>query len=89
MSNFHQKTGSKTFIFISVSSTLIHSLFLKNRLHSLVNFQPASTSRYLAEFCYRHNRRFQLDQTLPRFAYMAVRTPPMPVRLLKLAEDYG
>jgi transposase-like protein len=45
--------------------------------------------RYLAEFCYRFNRRFQLDDMLPRFAYMAVRTPPMPSKLLKLAEAYG
>jgi len=50
---------------------------------------PKHLPRYLAEFCYRHNRRFQLDQMLPRFAYMAVRTPPMPGRLLKLAEAYG
>jgi len=45
--------------------------------------------RYLAEFCYRHNRRFQLEDMIPRFGYMAVRTPPMPGKLLKLAEAYG
>jgi len=45
--------------------------------------------RYLAEFCYRHNRRFQLEDMIPRFGYVAVRTPPMPGRLLKLAEGYG
>jgi len=45
--------------------------------------------RYLAEFCYRHNRRFQLEDMLPRFVYVAARTPPMPGRLLKLAEAYG
>lgn len=45
--------------------------------------------RYLAEFCYRHNRRFQLDDMLPRLVYVAARTPPMPGRLLKLAEAYG
>jgi transposase-like protein len=50
---------------------------------------PKHLPRYLAEFCYRHNRRFQLAELLPRFAYMAVRTPPMPSRLLKLAEAYG
>ena len=50
---------------------------------------PKHLPRYLAEFCYRHNRRFQLDAMLPRFAYVAVRTPPMPGRLLKLAEAYG
>jgi transposase-like protein len=51
---------------------------------------PKHLPRYLAEFCYRHNRRFQLEEMLPRFAYVAVRTPPpMPSRLLKLAEAYG
>lgn len=50
---------------------------------------PRHLPRYLAEFCYRFNRRFQLEDMLPRFAYMAVRTPPMPARLLKLTETYG
>jgi hypothetical protein len=50
---------------------------------------PKHLPGYLAEFCYRHNRRFQLDNMLPRFAYVAVRTPPMPIRLLKMAEGYG
>ena len=50
---------------------------------------PKHLPRYLAEFCYRYNRRFQLEDMLPRFAYIAMRTPPMPVRLLRVAEDYG
>jgi transposase-like protein len=45
--------------------------------------------RYLAEFSYRFNRRFRLDSMLPRLAHVALRTPPMPYRLLKLAEAYG
>jgi len=45
--------------------------------------------RYLAEFCYRFNRRFQLEDMLPRFCYIAARTPPMPLRLLTMAENYG
>jgi hypothetical protein len=44
--------------------------------------------RYLAEFCYRFNRRFNLAAMLPRLAYAALRTPPMPYRLLKLAEPH-
>lgn len=43
--------------------------------------------RYLAEFCYRFNRRFHLEDMVPRLAYVALRTPPMPQRLLKLAES--
>jgi transposase-like protein len=46
-------------------------------------------SRYLAEFCYRFNRRFDLRQLLPRFSYIALRTPPIPQRLLKVAELCG
>ena len=45
--------------------------------------------RYLAEFCYRFNRRFDLRAMMPRFGYVAARTSPMPLRLLKLADDYG
>jgi len=43
--------------------------------------------RYLAEFCYRFNRRYQLGDMIERLAHVALRTPPMPQRLLKLAED--
>ena len=46
-------------------------------------------SRYLAEFCYRFNRRFELVELIPRFVYVALRTPPMPQRLLNLAEGHG
>lgn len=42
--------------------------------------------RYLAEFCYRFNRRFQLHEMVNRLAYVAVRTQPIPQRVLKLAE---
>ena len=43
-------------------------------------------SRYLGEFCYRFNRRFQLHTMVDRLAYVALRTPPIPQRRLKLAE---
>ena len=45
--------------------------------------------RYLAEFCYRFNRRFDLRQMMPRFGYVAARTSPMPLRRLILAENCG
>ncbi len=44
--------------------------------------------RYLATFLYRFNRRFNLAEMIPRLLYVAVRTPPMPGRLLKLAETH-
>jgi transposase-like protein len=46
-------------------------------------------SRYLAEFEYRFNRRYDLAAMLPRLCWAGVRTPPMPYRLLKLAEVYA
>jgi transposase-like protein len=45
--------------------------------------------RYLAEFEYRFNRRFDLPAMIDRLLYVALRTPPMPYRLLKMAECYG
>jgi len=44
--------------------------------------------RRLAEFAWRFNRRYDLPTMIPRLGWIAARTPPMPYRLLKLAEDY-
>jgi len=46
-------------------------------------------ARYLAEFQYRFNRRYDLARMLSRLSYVAIRTPPMPGKLLKLAEASG
>ena len=45
--------------------------------------------RRLAEFAYRFNRRYDLHNMIIRLGWVAMRTPPMPYRLLKLAEDHG
>jgi len=58
-----------------------------NGVYHAIN--PKHLPRYLAEFCYRFNRRFALENMLPRFLYVAVRTPPMPEKLLTMAELYG
>ena len=42
--------------------------------------------RYLAEYCYRFNRRFNLGEIIVSLLKHSVNTPPMPIRLLKLAE---
>jgi len=47
---------------------------------------PKHVPRYLAEFEYRFNRRYDLAAMLPRLAKAALQTPPMPYRLLKMAE---
>ena len=56
---------------------------LKGTYHA---FSKKHVPRYLAEFQYRFDRRYDLASMVPRFAYAAVRTPPMPMKLLKLAE---
>ncbi len=38
---------------------------------------------------YRINRRYQLKVFVPRFAYVAVRPPPLPAHLRKLAGTCG
>ena len=45
--------------------------------------------RYLAEFCFCFNHRFDLQKMLPELGKIAMFTPPMPYRLLKLAEFSG
>ncbi len=42
--------------------------------------------RYLAEFEYRFSRRYDLAAIIPRRTWASVRTPPMPYRLLRMAE---
>ncbi|MCP5019747.1 MAG: IS1595 family transposase [Ketobacter sp.] len=53
------------------------------------NVSEEHLPRYLAEFCYRFDRRFNLASMFERLGYVAVRTPPMPLRLLTLAEQSG
>lgn len=44
--------------------------------------------RYLAEFCYRFNRRFHLEKMIEQLAWAAVRTRPIPQPVLSVAEDW-
>lgn len=60
---------------------------VKNALRGTYHaIQDKHLPRYLAEFHYRFNRRYDLPSIIPRFLYIAVRTPPMPQRLLTMAE---
>lgn len=43
--------------------------------------------RHLATFQYRFNRRLLLKDLVSRLTWVSLRTPPMPERLLKLAES--
>ena len=42
--------------------------------------------RYLAEFCYRFNRRFDLAAMLPRLLNALVTCRPLPWKLLRMSE---
>ena len=58
---------------------------IKSALHATYHaIRPKYAQRYLAEFESRFNRRFDLPDIIPRLLYVALRTPPMPERLLKL-----
>ena len=60
---------------------------LKNAMHGTYHaIRGKHLPRYLAEFNHRFNRRFHLDQLVDQLLQDAVRTPPMPQRLVKLAE---
>lgn len=62
---------------------------LKNTVRGTYHaVQPKHASRYLAEFQYRFNRRYDLRAMLPRLVFAAARTKPWPERILKLA-DYS
>jgi len=60
---------------------------IKNSIIATYRGARKHAARTLAEFEYRFNRRYDLAAMIPRLAYVAVRTPPMPYRLLKLAEN--
>ena len=63
---------------------------VKNALHGTYHaMNPKHLPRYLAEFCYRFNRRFRLDALVERLARVALVTAPLPYRLATMAEAHG
>lgn len=54
---------------------------VRSTYHSI---NPKYLQRYLAEFQYLFNRRFKLENIIPRLLYVSLRTPPMPEKLLKI-----
>lgn len=60
---------------------------VKNAIHGTYHsVSKKHLPRYLAEFCFRFNRRFHLGKMVKNLLYHAVNAAPMPQRLLKLAE---
>jgi len=63
---------------------------VKNALHGTYHaIRKKHVGRYLAAFCYRFNRRFDLSALLPRLAVAACGTPPLPYRLATMAEFHA
>ncbi len=58
---------------------------IKNAFHAI---RKKHVPRYLAEFEYCFNRRFNLPAMIERLLCVALCTP-MPYRLLRMAEVYG
>jgi hypothetical protein len=65
---------------------------LGNGKNALLGTFPAirkkHVPRYPAEFDYRLNRRLSLASVIERLVYVALRTPQMPYRFLRMAEVY-
>lgn len=62
---------------------------VKNAIHGTYHaIREKHLPRYLAEYSYRFNRRFDLASMLARLATAAAQTPPVPYRLVKLAEAH-
>jgi len=58
---------------------------VKNAMHGTYHaLRPKYLQRYLSEFCYRFNRRFDLAALVPRLIVAAARTPPLSYRLATL-----
>ncbi len=58
---------------------------LKTAMHGTYHaIRPKYLQRYLSEFCYRFNRRFDLAALVPRLIVAAARTPPLNYRLATL-----
>ena len=60
---------------------------LKNSLRGTYHaISSKHVPRYLAEFQYRFNRRFNLKDMVSRLSFIALRTPPLQARYLTMAE---
>lgn len=62
---------------------------IKNAMHGTYRaIRAKHLPRYLAEFAYRFNRRFDLAAMVGRLGSAAALTPPMPYRFVTLAEAH-
>ncbi|WP_299021198.1 IS1595 family transposase [uncultured Photobacterium sp.] len=60
---------------------------VKNSMHGTYHaIGKKHLPRYLGEFCFKFNRRFNLETLLEQLVFASIQAAPMPQRLLKLAE---
>lgn len=60
---------------------------VKNAMHGTYHaISLKHLPRYLSEFCFKFNHRFDLEAMIDALIFASIRTAPMPARLLKLAE---
>lgn len=79
-----EKTGEKPYFNFKWVNTIIGNV--KNAITGTYrSSENGYATRYLAEFQYRINRRFNLQTILPRLIYASVHTPPLPGKVLKRA----
>ncbi len=63
---------------------------VKRAIHGTYHsVSPKHLPRYLAEFSFRFNNRFQMASMIDVFVKQAVNTNPRPHHILKNAEDWG
>ncbi len=61
---------------------------VKNAMHGTYHaINQKHLPRYLAEFSFKFNHRFNLESMIMELVRIGCRTAPMPQRLLKLAES--
>jgi len=84
-SRIHRPEGLSSFKWVN---TVLGNL--KSALTGTLRaIRPAHASRYLAEFEYRFNHRFHMEDMVPRLAFDAISTGPRPYRSLIAAEGIG
>jgi hypothetical protein len=88
MPRSHQRPAGRTAPGVQVGQQLPGNLknILRGTQHAI---REQHAPRYLAEIEYRFNHRFDLPAMIERLTRVALRTPPMPYRLLKMAENFG
>ncbi len=63
---------------------------VKRSIHGTYHsVSPKHLPRYLAEFSFRFNNRFQMASMIDVFIKQAIKTNPLPHHKLKLAEEWG